>query len=160
MTLEIFSRDVVPIVGLLSLIAVYWQLNRTNRWNKINFTYNIINSGRRSELEDGVIEQFKRHHINIVIIPEIQPEHLDLIKSDQDLNNSICEYLNFLEYFCIATKHGAVEKDIAFDTMSTFVIEAWERYKIYIAWHRGDGEDVYEGIEKYAKKWQKRIDGQ
>lgn len=151
MSLEIFTRDIVLIIGLGSLIAVCWQLNRTNRWNKINFTYNILNSGRMGKLENEVIEKFELHQINIVKLKELNSIHLNLVKQHQDLNNSICEYLNFLEHFCIAVNKGAVEEDVGYEAMSSFVIESWHRYKVYIAWHREDGEDIYSSLEKYAK---------
>lgn len=157
MTLAIFSRDIVPIVGLFSILLVVWQLRRTNKWNQYNFTYGILASGQIYELENKVIEEFKKKQIDIVTLNEIDDGVLGVIKLDQNLNNAICEYLNFLESFCIGIKHGAVEKNVAFDAVSEKVVRQWVRYKIYIDWFREDGADLYSELEVWALKWKPKV---
>jgi len=153
MTLEGFSRDIVPIIGLVSIFLIFWQLRITNKWNKYNFTYNILNSGKLYELEYKVMNLFKAQGIDIVAIKKIDDSILEKIKKDQDLNNSICEYLSFLENFCIGLKHGAVEKNIAYDAISETVVTQWVRYEKYIDWFNEDHDGIYSELENWAKQW-------
>ena len=157
MTLQEFSRDIVPILGLGTILLVFWQLYRTNKWNQYNFTYNILNSGKIEELESNVIALFKAKDINIVSKKSIGEPILELIKNDQGLNNAISIYLSFLEKFCIAINHNAVDEEIAFDALSENIVRSWVRYKIYIGWYREDGDAIYSGLEKQAKLWMPKI---
>jgi hypothetical protein len=157
MTLEEFNRDIVPILGLGSILLVFWQLFKNNKWNQYNFTYNILNSGRLEDLENKVIEKFKTHNIDIVSVNTIDEETLEIIKTNQGLNDAINEYLNFLENFCIGLKHKAVEKSIAFDALSEDIVRSRTRYMCYIEWIRDDGEDLYSELETQAKEWQDKV---
>lgn len=160
MALEVFSRDIVPILGLVTILLVAYQLRRTNRWNQINFTYALLNSNRLYALEFKVIERFRENYVDIVKCNELSDDIFEIVKGDQSLNRAIFEYLSFINNFCIGIKYNAVESKIAYDAVSDDFIRQRKRYKKYIDWYREDDADVYSELEYQARKWEKQSEKQ
>jgi hypothetical protein len=66
MTLKEWS-DVLPIIqggasvlGLASLILLWWQVWQTNRWHRLNSPHNFLNPSTNAEIERRVVEALKR----------------------------------------------------------------------------------------------------
>lgn len=155
MTLQEFSRDIVPILGLISIVFVGWQLRQTTKWNKYNFTYNLINTTESLKLEYKIFDLLESEGIHLQF-EKVDEVILKTIKENNEINYAILDYLNLLEQFCIGVKFKAVSKEMAFELFSEYVVDAWHKYKLYIEWHREDCKELFSELEKSAVKWTKK----
>ena len=161
MTIQEFSRDIVPIlqlivmvIGLLSLFLLWWQSLQTNQWNKLNSPHNFIDVPLLSKLTQNYNDAFNKLGIN----PrknEFTEGETNKIYSDNDAFHAVSAFLNNLENVCAAVSIGCVDEDCAYAVHASGVIRSYYKFSSFINKLRKDFEndEICVELEKIACKW-------
>jgi hypothetical protein len=164
MTLEIFTRDILPliqcaatIVGLGALFLLWWQIRETRLWNKLNSPHNFGDSEKTSRLEKDLYENLRQ--INVDPRAAIDDSDVEKIISDDSAYISLKAYLNDLENICAAVGIGSVDKECAYAVHSCRVIEVHKQFSKFISaiQKKLDDPEVYIELQKVAAIWETRV---
>jgi Domain of unknown function (DUF4760) len=165
MTLQTFSRDVIPIIqlavtalGLVSLLLLWRQLRITSRWNQINFTHTFLNTELFGKLEDALVDETNALGMNIAAVrPLSEPEVKALLEHPKALR-AVKAYLTHLENVCAGIQAGAAEPNISYVCYSVSLLQAWLVFKPFILHIRQAqaDDDIYRELSKTADEWHER----
>ncbi len=170
MTLEEFSRDVVPIaqmlltlVGLVSVILVWLQLKEATKWNKLNATLNITNLKEIQELDKSVNEALTSLGIDTQRGARAltDSEVTEILDSDEGFF-AIKAFLSDLENLATGVNVGAVHYDYSYDLHSSRFFRAINLLEPFILELRRRHKDpnIFLEMEKLAKEWKERSDNE
>lgn len=164
MTLQEFSRDVVPIVqvvisflGLLSLLLVAWQIHESRLWNRIATQGTLTNVERIISLERKLFDSLKAVGIDANGLRRgLTDAEIDSIYNNDDASFAVKSYLVDLEVFCAAVTIGSVDNDYARDVHGDRVGVAWLIFAPLIDRSRDQNHDptFYIELEKTAVRWE------
>lgn len=163
MTLQVFSRDIVPIIhlgvvtlGLAGIFLLWWQIRQTTLWNKLNSPYNFLDVERTTRLEKEVFAALRA----LTIDPNLKLTVADVTKilKDDNAQLTLKAYLNDVENVCAAVRIGSVDKDCAYAVHSTRVVEIAKRNKNFVKAVQDFYRDpeIYIEMQKVAAEWEKR----
>ena len=172
MTLQEFSRDVIPILqlcvsslgvavsffGLVSIVLLYTQMRQTNQWNKLNSKYNWVDISVSSALERKLLDKTMVIGIDLVAGHILTDEDVQKITHDADANQAVKDYLTDIENLCSAVEIGAADGDLAYNVHSVRVAEAWLVFEKFIQdiRRRQKDDDIYRELQKVAAAWRLR----
>jgi hypothetical protein len=166
MSLQEFTRDVVPILqlivsafGLASLFLLWWQLRQTNLWNKLNSPQNFVNPAASIDLERKVYDSLKKLGVDVVNLNRsITQEELNKIIENDDAYFATKAYLNDLENLGVAISIGAADLDLTYAVHSARLIRAYVIFRPFIKAlrDRQSNPEIYIEIEKIALDWQRK----
>src|SRR2546421_5049780 len=165
MTLQEFTRDIVPIIqvtigllGLVSLVLVVRQIRQTNRWQRLNYLNNFVDSSRNIELERKIWNSAKLLSIDLNK-PLTEEDTTKIWNSDNDETfYSIKSYLSDLEVLCLGIRVGAADTDLAYALHSNRIIMAYRLMKSFIERIRTSqgNEDIFIELEKTALEYERK----
>jgi hypothetical protein len=120
-TLQDFSRDMVPIIaigigglGLVSLVLLWRQMRSTNQWNKLQTQNGFINQDL-DDLSRKLQESLKLHGIIYQKQRDALPDNLcQAIRDDDRAFFDVKTYLNTFENIAAAVRIGFVDSDFAY----------------------------------------------
>jgi len=165
MTLQEFSRDVVPIAqlvltlaGLVSLFLLWNQMRQTTLWNRLSCPLNFIDTELSGRLEAELLRTTTAIGIDLTKIDCLTDEQSSGICSNPDARLAVKNYLTYLENVCAAVQVGAAEPDLAYHVHSVRVEEAWTVFKPFVTQLRKsqDDDDIYRELSKTAVQWSAR----
>lgn len=165
MSLQEFSRDVVPILqlfigvsGLASLLFLWWQLRETNRWNKIACAQRFLDTTASADRQRKVYDSLKKLNIDVDRVKSVTPEELGKIQKDDDAYFAIRAYLDDFETLGAAINLETVDSDLLYRLHSVRLIGAYEIFQPFILMLRTNrnNPDIYSEMETSALAWMKK----
>ena len=163
MTLEIFSRDIVPIIQLLAsfagvggLILLWYQIKLTNAWNKANSQHQMLSNLPSKEDEAFVwklLEPLTKDESG-----SITEEAAQAIYSSIDNWVRVKAFLNSFEQLCAAINAGTIDENYAYSVHSARITDVYFRFKNYISYIRvvSNDDEIYIELQKVASRWHER----
>ncbi len=160
MTLEYFSKNIVPIltllmsgVGVISLILVWHQIRLANIWNKLNTQNTLLANLPKEEHEKyvwGILSDVDKD-----LDGNISEKSAADVYDDNDKFISIKGFLNSFEIVCAALNAGSIDEDYAYSVHGARITHAFERFRNFIEHVRSsrDNLEVYIELEKVAVRW-------
>ena len=182
MTLEIFTRDIVPIVGVLvaaiGLLFIWIQiksatksieltsvslkqasdaLEHSSNWNKINSTYNFFDLERNSKIEEELYKAGER--LGIKFDKELSKEELEILTKDSVGFIKAKEFLNDFESYCSVYQIGALDKELAYQMLGTRVAKEFRVFYPLVEHLRTRFDDlgILIELENTANEWASRL---
>jgi hypothetical protein len=163
MTLQEFSRDVVPIIqlivttaGLASLFLLWWQVRQTTMWNKLNSPASYANTSLLLQLEHSLVNSLNAIRIDVrSLTRELTSPEVEAIINDDNAYFAAKSYLTDLENLGAAVSIGAIDHDLAYAVHSSRLLRSYSIFSTFITRLRekfGDHE-IYIEMEKTALKW-------
>lgn len=183
MTLEIFSRDFVPVISLVvAVVGLFfiWKqikaatqsiqltsasleqaseaLKHSSRWNKINSTYNFFDLERNSRIEEELYKAGKR--LGIKFDKELSSEELKKLTADDICFLKAKEFLNDFESYCAAYQIGALDKELAYQMLGTRIAKEFRVFYPLVEHLRNRFNDLGILIEfqNTANEWNARLE--
>lgn len=168
MTLEEFTRDVVPIISMIlstgALVFVGIQLRvattslkQNSSWNKVHATYTFFDLQKNIQLEHKALSILEKQ--GIVIDGVITSEDALKVYLDRKMRVSLEIFLNDLECYAGAYQVGALDKEISYHLHSDRLVRKYERYLNYLLVYReqsGSNAGLLE-FEKLALNWKESL---
>lgn len=168
MLLQIFARDIVPIISMViaavGLLFIWLQIRaatkafrQSSRWQKISATYNFFSMERNSEIEKQLYP--KAAEKGVKLNSRLSDEELELIVGDPELFLYSKNLLNDFESYCAAYRLGALDKELAFQLLGTRVTHCYGVFVPFVEYLRKAFKDpgvLYE-FEATAREWAERL---
>ena len=161
MTLEIFSRDVVPIIqaalsliGLTGLLFVWLQIRESAKWNKLQAQQAFIQNDSH-EYENKVILAGTKNGVPLKSRTDsITEEELDKILSDDEFYLPVMTLLNDAECIATSINAGLVDWELAYNIHSHRMMRWFNIFRPMIEKLRTDqGEqELYIEIQKFVTR--------
>ena len=146
----------VSFVGLISLVFIYWQLQETARWNKINTQHNLIKSlpeyALKRELDKFLVDK------GLEPLIEIPQDKAKEFFADPLHRNMIAHYLDGWEFFCAAVKFGYLDEKYAYEVAGHATVRKYRTFKNVISIYELEGGPTYTCLKHVATKWKDRVD--
>ena len=164
MTLNDFSIQVAPTIqaitsafGLLSLAMLWWQVRKTNDWNRVGATFQIMETEKFSELEKRAIDACSA--IQIPFPKNLDREESVKVRSDQTAYHSIKSLMMFLDRICVAYQAGYIDRDIIFCTYGPIIVGYYRHLSTYIGVVRDEmsAPEAYRDFTQVAADLDERI---
>lgn len=159
MTLHEFSQDVVPILQLLSIAFLWWQIRQAARWGRLTSNYNFINAALSHDIHKSLLEAAKNLDIRLRGRRHaLTPDEVEILMGDDAAHAATIAYLNEFENVCTALKHKIADNDVAYDLHSLRVIGEWKVFEPFVRALRKHEKDdlVFIELEARATKWAMR----
>jgi len=161
MTLQEFSRDIIPIFqALFSLfgaigVGLLWrQIKQTNRWNKINTQHHFLTllPSKSDEIE---IWKYVRE-LNDDGTGKLTWGAAKEIHADSERWIQVKTYLDTFEYLAIAINNETLSEKYAYNSHAAIIIDINYVFDNYIKYMRSCCDDplLYIELEKVALKWE------
>jgi len=163
MTIKDFSTDYSPtiqavaaVLALASLLQVWWQIRKTNSWNRISAAFGLMDLDQFDALEKDVIAGCAK--IGIRIPKELTAEEAKLIRENNEAYHAMKPFIIFIERLCVAVRSGYADERVAYHTYGAIVRGYYTVLKAYIAAARVDGNapEAYRDFEKVAVRFERR----
>jgi hypothetical protein len=161
MTLQEFSRDVVPILqasftflGLGILIVVWWQVRQTSRWNKLQAAQAFINHNT-NVYESDVIKAGKAAGLELKArTTPLTDDEVESVVATDEIYLAAMTVLTDMECTCTAINAGIVDGEVAYSVHSSRLTQAYKLYLPLINRLRAihDDEAIYIEFEKTVRK--------
>jgi hypothetical protein len=127
MTLHDFSIDYAPaiqavaaVLGLVSLVLVWYQIRKTNDWNRNSAAFAIMELERFYTLEEQATKFCK-----VIEVPFPAPlniENASKVRSNYDAYHAVKNLVIFLDRICVAYQAGYVDKEVLAFTYGPIII--------------------------------------
>lgn len=169
MTLQEFTRDVVPIAAVLVAVVgvlLVWRqlrtaniaLEHTSRWHRIHATYNFFDLERSINLEIRAKENARAEGIPFED-DDISDESIKKIIGDYNLETPFNRFLNDIEVYACAYFAGAIDQEISYHMHGSRIVAKYRMYQDYIEFYRKykAQPDVLIEFEKLALLWEARL---
>ena len=163
MTLSEFTRDVIPIVqaaltlvGLASLVLVWWQVRESRRWNQLNAVLTLTKLDAIAKTEQALSTSFAAIGIDLgTQNGSLTAEQVTRVRTNQDAISAVYDHLAELEYLGIALSAGIADDHYARAIHGARLAHAWTVFSPLIRAIRVDagGSSVYAEIERTALRW-------
>lgn len=165
MTLQVFSRDAVPLlqlgmmfIGLISLFLLLYQIRQTNLWNKLRSEHNF-NQPSHLKVNKQLLEAAKEAGVDLNgRLTAINDDELKkIVGSDETfylLTMCLCDFKNI----CAAINIGAADKDLTYATHSHRSVSTYKAYKPVIDFlrKRDKDDEIYIELEKVALEFEEK----
>jgi hypothetical protein len=161
MTLQDFSRDIIPIiqaciafVGLGMLGVVWWQVRQAANWNKLKAAQAFIHH-TTNVYESDVINTAAKHNLQLKArTTPLTEDEVNLIWDKTDLYLAVLTILNDTESTCAAINAGIVDWELAFSVHSARFTQAFGLYQPFIKRIRRHHDDpsIYIEFEKTVNR--------
>jgi len=165
MTLEVFSRDVVPVlqfvvtcIGLLSLILVWRQLKQAHIWNKVQAQQSLL-SVELGEFAAKLIAAAKNVGVDLKArVTPLDQKGVERLWSDDDAYNATMDYIDRIQHICSMIQAGVLDDELAYHSYYAYVVYEYNIYEPFTDRLRKHYDDEEMGNEwtKTAKRWEER----
>lgn len=165
MSLQNFSRDIVPILqllvsflGLISFLLLWWQIRQTTLWNKLKAQQTFL-SHTTLKLEEEAQQAAKE--AGVIVKARVEPltnDEVQKIWNHDKAYHALMRLLNDLETTCTAIHAGVVDPDIAY---SSHGIRITHYHKVYLPVIKTlkkhyENDDILAEFDKLAEEWNRR----
>jgi len=181
MSLEIFARDVVPILGLIvatfgfiimlrqikfasaSMIAACKSVEtstdalvRNTAWNQTLAAYNFFDYHKNVEDEILLVDSLEDEKVKFKT--KLSAEELQILESSTISKRHAKNLLNDIERYCAAIQTGAVDDDLAFHLYHERFIRKYDVMSPFIDSLRSENnaDELLIEFEKTALNWKLR----
>jgi len=157
MTLKDFSIDIAPtvqaitsVLGLLSLVLLWWQIRKTNDWNRVSATFGLMDLDRFESLEQTAIKRCEA--INIKIPSELTEDEAKKIRSDHTAYHAVKPFIMFIDRICVSVHTGFSDREVVTFTYGPLIRGYYAVFRTYIAAARTDGNapEAFRDFEQLA----------
>lgn len=168
MTVQEFTRDIVPIVqalltaiGLASVILLWLQIRGTWKWNKVDAAFRCMDTDEFSRIESEALEAAKRLGVNLT--SPITEEEAKKIRGDRDALLKVKSFVIFLDKQAVALMAGYVDRNVVTATWGRLMRGYGKTLMNYIKVTRVETADpeAYVELERAAEvleaEYQKRM---
>jgi hypothetical protein len=150
-------QAVIGFLGLCSLGLVWWQIRRTNYWNRLNFLNNFIMSSGSIELERKVLSSTKALGIDLNTGPLTEAEVDKIWRTESDeAYYAIKEYLNAMETLCVGIRIGAADQELAYALLRVRIMSAHGLMEPFIKRMQEKNSEIYIELETVVRDFRKR----
>jgi hypothetical protein len=165
MTLQDFTRDIVPILqllvsvlGLISLFLLWGQIRQKTLWNKLR-TQQTFLSHITLELQQKLQQAAKK--VNVTLKARVEPlseSEIQRIWDDDAAYLALSRFLNDLETTCTAIHIGIVDPEVAYSSHGIRVTRYYKVYSPVIKKLRAhyNSEDILAEFQKLAEEWMEK----
>lgn len=165
MTLQEFSRDIVPIIqmglmalALLYLVLVWWQIKQTTLWNKLRAEESYLRLSDM-DLQKAVLDAGKSIGIDLKArTTPITENDAQKIWNDDNTYTAVLTLLNSTETIAFAMNAGKVDMDVALEMHGFLISHLFKIYQPFIQKVRDRYQDnhMFLEIEKIQTLWSAR----
>ncbi len=162
MTLQEFSRDIVPIIqmglmalALLSLLLVGWQIKQTTLWNKLRAEESYLRLSDM-DLQKAVLDAGKKIGIDLKArTTPITEREAQKIWNDDDAYTALLTLLNSTETIAFAMNAGKVDMDVALEMHGMLISHLLRIYQPFIQKVRDRYQEthIFLEMEKIQTLW-------
>jgi hypothetical protein len=155
MTIKDFSIDIAPtiqavtsILGLLSLVLVWWQIRKTNDWNRVSATFGLMDLDRFESLEQTAIKGCEA--IGIKIPSELTEDDAKKLRKDHAAYHAVKPFIMFIDRICVSVHTGFSDRDVVSFTYGPIIRGYYAVFRRYIAEARADSDapEVFRDFEQ------------
>lgn len=162
MTLQDFTRDIVPILqllvsvsGLISLYLLWGQIRQTTLWNKLR-TQQTFLSHTTLKLQEELQQAAKK--VDVTLKARVDPlsdSELQRLWDDDNAYHALMRLLNDLETTCTAIHIGIVDPEVAYSSHGIRVTRYYKVYSPVIKKLRAHykSEDILAEFQNLAEDW-------
>ena len=168
MTLQEFTRDIVPIiqailtaVGLGSVLLLWWQIRLTWKWNKVDATFRSMDIIEFSRIESEALLAAKKLGVNLTA--PISEDDARKIRQDYETYLKVKALVIFLDRQAVAFLAGYFDSSVVANTYGQLISGYAKTLSNYIRVTRvelGDPEpymDLQKAAEILEKESAERI---
>lgn len=168
MTLQEFSRDIVPIIGVIvtttGLIFIWLQIRcatqatkQTSSWNSIISIYSFFNIEHNQKLRDRLYSEGKA--IDVRFQYALTDEQIKKIRENDECFLNAKEYIKDFETLCAVYQLGALDPELVFSIFGPRVVNEFDVFKPLIDVLRKEKNDmgVMIEFERTALEWKEKI---
>jgi hypothetical protein len=157
MTIKDFSIEIAPpiqaitsILGLFSLILLWWQIRKTNDWNRASATFGLMDLDRFDTLEQTAIRGCEAIGIKIPI--ELTEDDAKKLRSNHAAYHAVKPFIMFIERICVSVHTGFTDRDVVSFTYGPIIRGYYGVFRAYIAEARADGDapEAFRDFEQLA----------
>jgi hypothetical protein len=157
MTVHEFSSEWAPaiqaiaaVLGLISLVLVWWQIRKTNDWNRVSAAFQIMEMEKFFTLEDAATKACKA--IEVPFPAELSLADAQKIRSDFSAYHAIKNLATFLERVSVAYQSGYVDRQVLAFTYGALLVGYHRVLQNYIVVTRveNDAPEVYRDFKRTA----------
>jgi hypothetical protein len=157
MTLSQFNVDYAPtvqavaaVLGLVSLMLLWWQIKKTNDWNRVSAAFQIMEMDKFYLLEEQATKACKA--IEVPFPAVLTMDAARKIRSSYDAYHSVKNLAIFLERICVAYQAGYVDKHVIVFTYGALLSGYHSVLESYIAVTREENNapEVYRDFKRTA----------
>jgi hypothetical protein len=112
-----FSIDYAPtiqavaaVLGLVSLVLVWYQIRKTNDWNRNSAAFEIMDLERFYTLEEQATKFCKAIEVPFPSLLNI--ENASKVRNNYDAYHAVKNLVIFLDRICVAYQAGYVDKEV------------------------------------------------
>ncbi len=165
MTLHDFSIDYAPtiqavaaILALVSLALLWFQIKKTNDWNRIAAAFGIMELERFYQLEEQATRSCKA--IGVPFPAFLSLENAAKVRNTYDAYHSVKNLVIFLDRICVAYQAGYVDKDVLAFTYGSIISGYHKLLLNYIAVARDEmsAPEAYRDFKRTADDVELRIE--
>ena len=146
----------LKVIGLTSLIFIWYQIRQARLWNKLKSEFNFLNLSKDAEFELAVQNAFKALAIPIVgRSTALDAAEVTKVFADENARHAIKTFLNYFENMCAAINVGHADEDLAFAVHSAEVLRTYMLFQPVIAEIRAvyKDDELFVELEKTCLRW-------
>ena len=169
MTLEIFSRDVVPILtllialpGVIGIILVYLQLRiaqkqiqLNNLWNRTQAQHTLLDNLPDEDHEGRFWKLYKKYKDEFGVVSKSSAQEIY-----SEIDDWVCAktYMNKFETLCAAINRGYVDFEYAYHVHSAKIVGLYDKWRGFVDFARDrlDDDEIYLELQNVHTKFQRR----
>ena len=144
--LEAFSKEIVPLLqlfvgllGLLSLLLLWYQIKDAAYWNRLTSQYNFINTVFTLSLDEKVYEASEAIEVDLKARDEpLSAEEVQKLWENDKCYSLLIAYLNEYENLSVAIHKGIADPDAAYRIHSVRVLTDYKVYEPFIRFYRAE----------------------
>jgi len=159
MTLADFNRDYLPIVqsvitllGLISVVLLWWQIRLTRKWNKIDAAFRSMDVDKFAQIEADAIDAGRT--IGLLITNVLSTADAKAIRATSTVLLKVKNFVIFLDKQAVGYLAGYFDDDVFANTYGPLIRGYAKSLAQYIEFTRVDTEnpEAYVDLEKAAEK--------
>jgi hypothetical protein len=149
---------VVSVLGLVSILLLWWQIRETRIWNKLATQIQLTDTDAIAERQSCLSAACAR--LGIIrdpIVPATDEEAIT-ISRDEPCSLAVERYLSEMEMLATSVLIGAAHEDFAYFLHGHRLVQAYRLFSTYILLQRREvGEpEVFINLQRLALRWEER----
>lgn len=165
MTIEVFTRDVVPLIqlaltaiALISIFLIWWQIKLTRLWNQRQAEESYLRFSTM-DIQAKLIAAAKRVRIDLKArLTPIDEAEAEKLWNDDQCYEALLKFLNDMETIAFAIRTGKVDLNEGLEMHGLLISLNFQKYYLHIKKVREKFKDdnIFLEIEKVTELWHNR----
>jgi hypothetical protein len=165
MTLHDFSIDIAPTVqavaaclSLISIVFLWYQIKKTNDWNRTGAAFSIMNLAEFYRLEEIATRECKK--IDVPFPSVLTLEVVAKVRNSYDAYHAVKNLVIFVDRLCVAYQAGYADKDVIAFTFGPLIVGYHKILVNYIVFTRQElnAPEIYRDFAHAASDVNARIE--